>query len=282
MHRMMLACFLVLSGLLLPGLAFAHGGGLNKEGCHNDNQRGEYHCHRRAPSSPVTEQPAARTSLERSASPHRIKSFRDAKQVLQAEIYREPAMHFAFYSGCRYHAQGKKLVPEWSSCGFRPRKNANRASRIEWEHVVPAWAIGHQRQCWQQGGRRNCTRVDPLFAMAEADMHNLVPTIGEINGDRSNYRFGELGQGEAQYGAVQFRVDFKQRAVEPPAGRKGDIARIYFYMSDTYGLALSSSQRRLFEVWHRQDPVDPGECERVRRIERVQGNGNPFVSNDCV
>ena len=26
--------------------AQAHGGGLNREGCHNDRQRGTYHCHR--------------------------------------------------------------------------------------------------------------------------------------------------------------------------------------------------------------------------------------------
>ena len=25
---------------------FAHGGGLNKEGCHNNRQTGDYHCHR--------------------------------------------------------------------------------------------------------------------------------------------------------------------------------------------------------------------------------------------
>jgi endonuclease YncB( thermonuclease family) len=33
--------------------AFAHGGGLNAEGCHNDRKRGGYHCHRAsAPSKP--------------------------------------------------------------------------------------------------------------------------------------------------------------------------------------------------------------------------------------
>jgi len=29
--------------------AQAHGGGLNREGCHNDRQRGTYHCHGRVP-----------------------------------------------------------------------------------------------------------------------------------------------------------------------------------------------------------------------------------------
>lgn len=31
---------------LLPGLALAHPGGLNSDGCHNDRKNGGYHCHR--------------------------------------------------------------------------------------------------------------------------------------------------------------------------------------------------------------------------------------------
>ncbi|WP_237068349.1 endonuclease [Microbulbifer guangxiensis] len=268
--------------LLLPFLAFAHGGGLDASGCHNDRARGEYHCHRNA-STAVTAVAPPRGGA--GSSRKAITSFRQAKRVLRETVYESPETHYGFYSNCRFHAQGKKLVPEWTTCGYRPRKNANRASRIEWEHVVPAWVIGHQRQCWQSGGRRECTRNDPLFAMAEADMHNLVPTIGELNGDRSNYRFTEFGSGggypSGQYGAVEFRVDFKQRAVEPPRHRRGDIARTYFYMADTYGLAISGAQLRLFEVWDKRDPVDPAECERDRRIAAVQGNHNPFVRAAC-
>lgn len=40
------------------GAAFAHSGGLNADGCHNDRKNGGYHCHRgpnaqRAPVKPV-------------------------------------------------------------------------------------------------------------------------------------------------------------------------------------------------------------------------------------
>ena len=39
---------------LLANTAYAHGGGLNAEGCHNDRQNGGYHCHRSpAPSAPT-------------------------------------------------------------------------------------------------------------------------------------------------------------------------------------------------------------------------------------
>ena len=37
----------ILVGLLfIPIVAHAHGGGLNKEGCHNNRKTGDYHCHR--------------------------------------------------------------------------------------------------------------------------------------------------------------------------------------------------------------------------------------------
>src|SRR5688572_14691716 len=36
----------VAQGVLWPRPATAHGGGLDGNGCHNDRQRGGYHCHR--------------------------------------------------------------------------------------------------------------------------------------------------------------------------------------------------------------------------------------------
>ncbi len=32
--------------LMLPSTAFAYGGGLNAEGCHDNHTTGDYHCHR--------------------------------------------------------------------------------------------------------------------------------------------------------------------------------------------------------------------------------------------
>lgn len=34
-----------LATLMLAGAAFAHGGGLDKNGCHHDRKNGGYHCH---------------------------------------------------------------------------------------------------------------------------------------------------------------------------------------------------------------------------------------------
>lgn len=177
----------------------------------------------------------------------------------------------SFYCGCDYRRQGKKLSPDWQSCGYSPRKQAKRGSRIEWEHVVPAWHFGHQLQCWQNGGRKNCSRNDPRFRAMEADLMNLVPAVGELNGDRSNYRFGMIAGEPRAYGRCDFEVDFKGKTTEPPENVRGDIARIYFYMRDTYGLQISRQQRQLLEAWNRQDPESDWERQRRTRIEKLQG-----------
>lgn len=202
-------------------------------------------------------------------------SFSKSKRLLVQMYQQNPV---SFYCGCDYQTVGKKLKPNWSSCGYTPRKNANRAARIEWEHVMPAWAFGHQLQCWQEGGRKACKRIAD-FKRMEADLHNLVPAIGEVNGDRSNYSFAQLTGEPRVYGQCDMEVNFKQRKVEPPVNRQGDIARTYFYMRDQYGLQISSKQEKLFAAWSIQDPVDQWELKRNELITKLQGNSNPYVTS---
>ncbi|WP_153301500.1 endonuclease [Endozoicomonas arenosclerae] len=182
----------------------------------------------------------------------------------------------SFYCGCDIKVQGKKLVPDLESCGYEVRKQKKRASRIEWEHVVPAWEFGHQLQCWQEGGRKRCKK-NPDFRKMESDLHNLVPAVGEVNGDRANYRFGFLQDTPNMYGQCDFKVNFKERKAQPPMVQRGQIARIYLYMADRYPFRLSKSQRKLYEAWDRLYPATSWEIERNARISEVQGWGNPYV-----
>ncbi|NRA84257.1 MAG: endonuclease [Gammaproteobacteria bacterium] len=188
----------------------------------------------------------------------------------------------SFYCGCDIKRQGKKLVPDLQGCGYRFRKQLKRASRIEWEHIVPAWEFGHQRQCWQQGRRKNCTKNDKQFKRMEGDLHNLVAAVGEVNGDRSNYRFSQWNAKPKQYGQCNMVIDFKGRKAQPPENRRGDIARIYFYFKQQYNLKISKSQLKLFNAWNKIDPVDKAECLRDQRIKKSQGNNNPFVLSPCL
>ena len=118
--------------------------------------------------------------------------------------------------------------------------------------TISAWEFGHQLQCWQNGGRRNCVKTSAQFRKMEADINNLAPAIGEINADRSNYRFGMITGNANQYGRCQVKVDFKQRVVEPPFYARKRIADAYFYMQKTYGLKISDKQQKLFTIWQNQ------------------------------
>ncbi|MGP2483529.1 deoxyribonuclease I [Pantoea eucalypti] len=186
----------------------------------------------------------------------------------------------SFYCGCKIQWQGKKGTPDLNSCGYQVRKNANRAARIEWEHVMPAWEFGHQRQCWQEGGRKNCSK-DPDYRRIETDLHNLEPAVGEVNGDRGNFAYSQWNGSEKQYGQCEMKIDFKLKQAEPPARARGAIARTYFYMRDQYHLRISRQQTQLFTAWDRLYPVTQWECERDQRIAKVQGNHNPYVQQAC-
>lgn len=185
-----------------------------------------------------------------------------------------------FYCGCNIRWQGKKGAPDLQSCGYQIRKSELRAQRIEWEHVMPAWQFGHLRQCWQDGGRKSCAK-DEGYRRIETDLHNLQPSIGEVNGDRNNFMYSQWNGGEGQYGRCEMKVDFKAKAAEPPALARGAIARTYFYMRDRYQLNLSRQQTQLFTAWSKQYPASRWECERDDRIAQVQGNHNPYVQQAC-
>ena len=64
---------------------------------------------------------------------------------------------------------------------------------------------------------------------------------------------------------------------------RGNIARTYLYMDAAYpgrGV-ISRKNQKLFDAWNKHDPVDGWECERAKRIEKIQGNVNPFVKQVC-
>ena len=78
-------------------------------------------------------------------------------------------------------------------------------------------------------------------------------------------------------------VEIKSRKVEPKESIRGEIARTYMYMDSVYpsrGI-ISKKNRNLFESWDQSDPVDEWECERSKRIEKIQGSRNEVVMGRC-
>jgi len=210
-------------------------------------------------------------------------TFSEAKVIAKQQVYLDQA-HSAqgdLYCGCQWEWVGKSGGRiDARSCGLQARKQETRAERTEWEHIVPAWTFGHQRQCWQNGGREHCVSDDPVFQAMEADLFNLYPAVGEVNGDRSNFNYGMASGVAPQYGQCKTRVDFEQRAAEPRDEVKGLVARTTFYMFDRYKLNMSSQQQRLLMAWDKQFPVTPWEIERNKRIAAIMGHPNPFVTRD--
>ena len=217
----------------------------------------------------------------------KIESFSKSKTFLK-KIFKESPV--TFYCQCEY----KDNKPNWRSCGFRPRKDKKRASRIEWEHVLPAshfginfnaWANGHP-VCINRKGKkfkgRKCTeKVHKLYRYIQADLYNLQPAIGEVNGMRSNYQIGEIDGEERKFGKCD--IEIKNKKVEPTPKIRGDIARTYLYMELTYPqyIKFNQSIKKLIIKWDLDDPVDAWECKRAILISNIQGNTNKILQERC-
>lgn len=185
------------------------------------------------------------------------------------------------YCGCDWRWVGRSGGRmELESCGYEVRSQPVRAERLEWEHIVPASNFGRARQCWQSGGRQNCTANDPVFSRMEADLHNLAPSVGEVNADRQNFNFGFVETNSTNYGSCPFKVSFSDRTAEPKDETKGMVARVYFYMHDHYDLPMSRQQQQLLIQWNKQYPPTEWEKERDQRIAQRMGHHNPFVTGE--
>lgn len=230
--------------------------------------------------SPATQQPN-----------QKIQSFSEAKKYMEKVVYSSEPVRRDFYCDCPYDAK-KSVLP--AACGYVPKKESARSRRIEWEHVVPAENFGRFFVEWRDGspacidgkgkafkGRKCAEKTNPQFRAMAADMYNLVPAIGELNQLRSNYQYAMIDGEPREFGKCDFEVMDKK--VEPRPELRGDIARTYFYMAAAYPKVsfLSDKQRKLFEAWSAQDPVDRAECERSAAIEKVQGNKNLTLESAC-
>lgn len=225
--------------------------------------------------------------LEVWAQNQTIISFSNAKKQLK-NIHQENGK--TFYCGCAF--TGSK--PDWASCGFKHRKDAKRAARIEWEHVVPASQFGKSFSAWTKGhpdcvdtkgrsykGRKCAEKTNQTFNFMQADLYNLQPAIGEVNGLRSNYPFGELSGEKREFGICD--VEIRNKIAEPSEAIRGDIARTYFYMENAYPgrQILDAKTRRMMEKWNKEDPVSEWECQRAEIIKEIQKNENSILNKAC-
>jgi deoxyribonuclease I len=245
--------------------------------------------------------------------PNPPSSFTSAKKIARNIIYANPDQRVTIYCGCPFKSASSAsggIIEKigTNACKYRPRKNEARGRRLEWEHIVPASSLGDELSCWKDGddacvtrkgktfkGRKCCAKVSEEFKMMEADLHNLTPAVGEVNGDRSNHPHGNIANRDDvdfTYGKCPFVISKSFRDEDngltriaeqsPEQGRdvRGDIARIWFYMNDAYGVDIPTEIWNQLVGWSQDDPVDDAELARDQRIFDAQGNHNPFVAGE--
>lgn len=229
----------------------------------------------------------------------RIKSFDEAKKILYTRIYRQPQERETIYCGFQFDDRGNVRLPR----GFMTKghRHEKRAFRVEAEHVVPAENFGRAFREWTEGsplcveekgwgrgkrfaGRKCAERASARFRLMESDLHNLWPAVGAVNAWRENFDFTDMGLPieRSTFGPTCPMV-IEDRLAQPTVRSRGVVARAYLYMEYAYPevYRMSPQTRRLMTAWDSQYPPDAWECERNRRIGRVQGNTNPFIDRVC-
>lgn len=142
-----------------------------------------------------------------------------------------------------------------------------------------------------------------------SDAFHLYPTDGKVNGQRSNYPYGECANGTrlpnngnvqalGRLGSSTFS-GYTGTVFEPDDEYKGDLARSYFYMATCYNGIVSGWTSKdgsnffagnsypvfktwainLLLKWTRQDEVSQKELDRNDAIYEFQHNRNPFIDH---
>lgn len=148
------------------------------------------------------------------------------------------------------------------------------------EHIYPASWMKEAASC-SDSSREKCRQNSPRFNLMEADLHNLYPSLSNLNKERSNYSYSIID------GMATDDCDFevKNGLVEPRPASRGNIARAIFYMNDEYGAEIAPPNpngldlESLLTYWHCSDPVDSEEEVRNDLIETLQGTRNRFIDN---
>ena len=139
----------------------------------------------------------------------------------------------------------------------------------------------------------------------KSDAFHVYPTDGKVNGQRSNYPYGECANGTTlaangsvkplgRLGSCTF-PGYTGTVFEPDDEYKGDFARTYFYMATRYNdkvagwsspmlagnnyPAYTTWAVNLLLKWHEQDPVSDKEVKRNDAVYVYQGNRNPYIDH---
>lgn len=178
-----------------------------------------------------------------------------ARDILYTKIDNKNGVVTDLYAG--YQVKIKQDDPT-------PRKTAN-SLQINAEHVWP-----------QSRGAKES---------AKSDLHNLFPSLVEVNSDRANYPFADIvdSQTTSWYldddevfikptNNIDAFSEFKLGVFEPREVKKGDVARVMFYFRTIYpnqaDAEFFEAQRPTLCKWQAADPIDVDELDRSHEIAK--------------
>lgn len=180
-------------------------------------------------------------------------------------------------------------------------------------YATTKYRLGKGDRCGSYSSIGDCYNREHSFpkswfskgAPMVTDAFHVYPTDGKVNGQRSNYPYGECANGSyvASKGSIKALgklgkstfSGYTGTVFEPDDQYKGDFARTYFYMAAAYNSKIggwsspqlagnsypcfSSWSVSLLMKWHRQDPVSQKEIDRNNAVEKYQHNRNPFIDH---
>ncbi|MDN5280595.1 MAG: hypothetical protein PWR01_4560 [Clostridiales bacterium] len=111
--------------------------------------------------------------------------------------------------------------------------------------------------------------------IAKADLHHLFPTDPIANSTRGSLPFGPVSHPSWAEGGSECDGD----TFEPRKKYRGNVARALFYFSVRYDKKIGRDEEEALRKWCSEDPVDANEKARNDRVERIQGNRNPFIDH---
>jgi deoxyribonuclease-1 len=222
-------------------------------------------------------------------APANAQSWTSTKDDAADEIYFDQTR--TFYCGCeltlRENNNAGSGIIDPDSCMSSTDANVSGAiaegigfdngrTVLDWEHVVPASLTpARQMSCWVDGSRTDCERNSPEAREIIFDLHNLVPSVGTINRIRLDNRYVELDDDASDFGICS--IEDTGPEFEPPACKRGDVARIWLYMSVRHSVVMDDAEVAMYQQWSAKDPVSPWESARERRIAEFTGVNNPFI-----
>lgn len=162
--------------------------------------------------------------------------------------------------------------------------------------IVLFWSDIQIAPSWDGGTTWNREHVWPqsqgwfTTSGAGSDLHHIRPCDPSVNSSHNNNPYGIVSTNDYCHtstanGSVTIDAKCKDGYFEPSDSKKGDTARIIFYLlvrysqSDSYSITNVAQSMDMLLQWNSLDPVDASEQRRNEAVYAIQGNRNPFIDD---